>query len=98
MKSSQQLPVSDRSLVVVLGLTLVTGLVGSRQALWLKAIERRLDATNSTLNDIKNVKMCGLSAAVETDICNLRREELRIAQRSRRLLIWNMLFGKLITI
>jgi ATP-binding cassette, subfamily C (CFTR/MRP), member 1 len=70
-----------------------TGLVMSRQAMWLEAIERRITATTAMLSAMKGVKMSGLTDILFNTIHDLRREELRISKRFRKLLIWNMTFS-----
>lgn len=72
----------------------VTSFVISRQAAWLEAIEKRISATSSMLNAMKGVKMCGLTDTLMDRIHTLRLEELEISKRFRRLLIWNIAFGK----
>ncbi|TVY94269.1 ABC transporter, partial [Lachnellula willkommii] len=69
-----------------------TGLVMSRQAMWLEAIEKRTTATTAMLSAMKGVKMSGLTDILFTTIHDLRREELRISKKFRKLLIWNMGF------
>ncbi|TVY44056.1 ABC transporter [Lachnellula occidentalis] len=69
-----------------------TGLVMSRQAMWLEAIERRITATTAMLSAMKGVKMSGLTNVLFATIQDLRREELRISKKFRKLLIWNMGF------
>ena len=72
-----------------------TGLVMSRQAMWLEAIERRITATTAMLSAMKGVKMSGLTDILFDTIQDLRREELRISKKFRKLLIWNMAFSRL---
>jgi len=69
-----------------------TGLVMSRQAMWLEAIEKRITATTAMLSSMKGVKMCGLTETLTKTIQDLRVEELTISKRFRKLLIWNMAF------
>jgi len=71
-----------------------TGLVMSRQAMWLEAIERRITATTAMLSAMKGVKMCGLTSTLSKTIQDLRVEEMRISRKFRKLLIWNMAFSK----
>lgn len=67
----------------------------SRQAMWLEAIEKRISATSAMLSAMKGVKMCGLKDTLLTGLQKLRVDELRISKKFRKLLIWNMVFGKL---
>jgi ATP-binding cassette, subfamily C (CFTR/MRP), member 1 len=66
----------------------------SSQAAWLEAIERRISATSAMLSSMKGIKMCGLKQTLYDNLHNLRMEELQISKKFRRLLIWNMAFGK----
>ena len=45
------------------------------------------------LGAMKGVKMSGLTDILFNTIHDLRREELRISKRFRKLLIWNMVFS-----
>lgn len=67
----------------------------SRQAMWLEAIERRISATSAMLASMKGIKMSGLKDTLLASLQTLRVDELRISKRFRRLIIWNMTFGKL---
>lgn len=66
----------------------------SRQAMWLEAIEKRISATSVMLGSMKGIKMSGLKQTIFDNLQHLRVEELRISKRFRKLLIWNMMFGK----
>ena len=48
------------------------------------------------LGAMKGVKMCGLTNNLLTSLQRARTDELQISKRFRRLLIWNMGFGKYI--
>ena len=72
----------------------MTSYIVKSQAVWLEAIERRIEATTAMLGSMKGVKMCGLTDILLTNIHNLRIEELAISKRFRRLLVWNLAFGK----
>jgi hypothetical protein len=71
----------------------VTGLVMSRQAMWLERIEKRIAATTTMLGSMKGVKMGGLTNTLSKTIHDLRIEELNVSKRFRKLLIWNMVFS-----
>lgn len=66
----------------------------SRQAMWLGAIERRISATSAMLASMKGVKMCGLSETLLESLQQLRIDEMIISKKFRKLMIWNMCFGK----
>jgi ATP-binding cassette subfamily C (CFTR/MRP) protein 1 len=65
-----------------------TGLIMSRQAMWLEAIEKRISATSQMLSSIKGVKLGGLTETLSKIIQDLRVEELKISKKFRKLLIW----------
>ncbi|KAH8701117.1 putative ABC multidrug transporter [Talaromyces proteolyticus] len=69
---------------------LFLGIVVSRQALWLEAIEKRISATTAMLGSMKGIKMTGLKNVLFKSIHGLRLDELDISKGFRRLLIWNM--------
>jgi len=80
------------SIVCMVGSLGATGLVMSRQAMWLEAIEKRITATTAMLSAMKGVKMCGLTTTLSKTIQELRVDEMRISKKFRKLLIWNMAF------
>ena len=86
--------VTHNSVVSIAGSLTITSFVVSRQAMWLEAIERRIEATTAMLGAMKGVKMCGLTDILLANIQKLRVEELIISKRFRRLLVWNLAFGK----
>ena len=81
-------------LVSIIGSVIAVSLVMSRQALWLEAIERRVAATSAMLGSMKGVKMCGMTDQLLESIQQMRLDELRISEKFRKLLIWNMGLGK----
>jgi hypothetical protein len=66
----------------------------SRQTMWLEAIERRISATSAMLASMKGVKICGLSETLLGSLQQPRVDEVRISKKFRKLMIWNMCFGK----
>ena len=46
------------------------------------------------LGSIKGIKMLGLQSFLMKFVHNMRIDELRISKRFRKLLVWNMAFGK----
>jgi hypothetical protein len=81
-------------IVALMGCSVCMPLVAARQAMWLEAIERRISATSSMLGSIKGIKMLGLQSFLMKFVHNMRIDELRISKRFRKLLVWNMAFGK----
>jgi len=82
------------SIVTMAGSLGATGLVMTRQAMWLEAIEKRITATTAMLQSMKGVKMGGLTETLSKTIQDLRVEELQISKKFRKLLIWNMAFSE----
>jgi len=80
--------------VSTVGSLAATGLVMSRQTMWLEAIEKRITATTAMLGAMKGVKISGLTDTLLRNLQDLRVEELRISKKFRKLLIWNMAFSK----
>lgn len=72
----------------------VSTLAGPRQELWLKAIEKRVDATAKILGSMKTIKMTGLEQKMSTILQNRRNNEIRQSEKFRRLLIVVVGFGK----
>ncbi|KAJ6022230.1 hypothetical protein N7540_007734 [Penicillium herquei] len=59
--------------------------VSSRQRDWLQATEKRITFTNSIMGSIRNVKFLGLSEIMSSKIEELRKEELEISKKFRRI-------------
>ena len=73
--------------------TVVSGAVVSRQAMWLEAIEKRIQSTTNMLGAMKRVKMCGLIDTLSSQLHQLRVDELRISKKFRQLIIVNLVFA-----
>ena len=78
----------------MLGSIFAMNFIMSRQAMWLEAIEKRISATSAMLASMKGVKMCGLKDTLLVSLQKLRVDELRVSKKFRKLIIWNMVFGK----
>ena len=78
----------------MMGSIVALNFIVSRQAMWLQAIEKRISATSAMLAAMKGIKMSGLKQTLFDNLQSLRIEELRISKKFRKLLIWNMAFGK----
>lgn len=85
---------ANRESVSLLGSMVAMKFIMSRQAMWLEAIESRIAATSAMLSSMKGIKMCGLGGTMIASLQKLRVDEMRISKRFRRLLVWNMVFGK----
>ena len=72
----------------------VSALAGPRQESWLKAIEKRVDATAKILGSMKTVKMTGLEQKMSTILQGLRSNEISKSEKFRQLLIIVVGFGR----
>lgn len=79
--------------VSIVSSSIAVSFVITRQAVWLEAIEKRIEATSAMLGSMKGVKMCGLTSTLLIQIQDMRTQELRISEKFRKLLIWNMGLG-----
>jgi ATP-binding cassette, subfamily C (CFTR/MRP), member 1 len=77
-----------------IGTLLLTKPVGRRQEAWLKAVQRRLKATESTLGSIKSIKMMGLAEPLQKVIQGLRVKELLLAADYRKLQVTSIILCK----
>ena len=67
---------------------------GPAQIAWIQRVQTRIAVTAKMLNDIKAVKMLGLSDVLYTITSNLRNDELRASEKFRKLLVMQILTGK----
>lgn len=70
--------------------------IGQRQGVWLKAIQKRLKVTESTLGSVKGIKMMGLTDLLSGVIQGMRVDELNLSLKYRQLLIVSILLCKLL--
>ncbi|RDL30478.1 Uncharacterized protein BP5553_10356 [Venustampulla echinocandica] len=75
------------AILCMLGAVAISSLAGARQAIWLEAIQTRVDATAQMLGTMKGVKMTGLTDKLFTMIRGHRDEEITKSQKFRELLI-----------
>jgi hypothetical protein len=75
------------SLVCMVGAMAISALAGSRQKLWLEAIEKRVDATAKVLGSMKGIKMTGLTDKLSRILQSMRDEEIKKSEKFRELLI-----------
>lgn len=61
---------------------------------WIGRVQKRVAFTAGFLNDIKVVKMLGLSDALYTITDKLRKDELHASGKFRRLLVMQILTGQ----
>lgn len=62
-----------------------SSLVGSRQGIWLKAVQRRVNFTSHAVGNIKSIKMLGYTPSIQNMIQSQRAEELELSKKYRRL-------------
>lgn len=65
------------------------------QVAWIERVQARLRITTSVLDDMKGVKMLGLSTIVSNMIHKLREVEIQTSKIYRKLLVWNVLLCKI---
>jgi ATP-binding cassette subfamily C (CFTR/MRP) protein 1 len=78
-----------------LGTLLLTSRIAKRQDAWLKAVQVRLKATESTLGSIRGIKMMGLTEPLSRVIQSLRVKELLLAMNYRKLQVTSIVICKL---
>ncbi|TQV93036.1 ABC multidrug transporter [Cordyceps javanica] len=80
-------------LVSFAGVTLVSRFTGASQRVWMKGVEKRVGLTATTVGHMKNLKISGLSSAIEALIQKLRVEELAAGSLFRQLTVVAVAFG-----
>ena len=63
----------------------LTKLIGPAQVAWNKGVQQRVNLTSSTLGNMKEVKLLGLSDRWSKEIQALRVRELELSKKSRTL-------------
>lgn len=66
---------------------------GPAQIAWIERVQKRVAVTANMLNDIKAVKMLGLSDALYNITSKLRTDELKASEKFRKLLVLQILTG-----
>ncbi|KAK2883394.1 hypothetical protein FQN49_000034 [Arthroderma sp. PD_2] len=64
------------------------------QVAWIEKVQERLRITSAMLDNMKAVKMLGLSTMMSDIIQNLRRVEMQTSKVYRKLLVWNVLLSE----
>lgn len=82
-------------IVCILGAGFISTFAGDRQAVWLDAIQSRVDATAQMLGTIKGIKMTGFTGKIATIIQRQREEEISKSEKFRKLLIAMVGIGEL---
>lgn len=66
------------------------------QVAWIEKVQERLRITTTVLDNMKGVKMLGLSTIVFDVIHKLREVEIQTSKIFRKLLVWNVLLCKMV--
>ena len=61
------------------------------QVAWIEKVQERLRITSNMLDDMKAVKILGLSIVMSDIIQRLRQVEIQTSKVYRNLLVWNVL-------
>ncbi len=80
-------------LVSFAGVTVVSRFMGGSQKAWMEGVERRVGLTATTVGHMKNLKMSGLSSAIEALVQKLRVDELAAGSLFRQLAVVAAAFG-----
>ncbi|KAL7904095.1 ABC transporter [Trichoderma velutinum] len=80
-------------LISIGGASQIGNRFGPATATWIQRVQKRVAVTASFLNDIKAVKMLGLSDVLYGITVKLRKDELHASVRFRRLLVLQILTG-----
>jgi hypothetical protein len=69
--------------------------VEKAQVAWIEKVQERLRTTSATLDDMKAVKLLGLSDIISNTIQKLRQAEIQTSKVYRKLFVWNVLLCKI---
>ncbi|KAJ5354982.1 uncharacterized protein N7496_012194 [Penicillium cataractarum] len=83
------------SIIVVIATIPISQRSGTGQKRWIERVQMRLDTTSSMLNDMKSVKMLGLGDKLYACVSTLRQVELKVSQKFRVLLIWQVVLSNM---
>jgi len=83
-------------IVSILAVSLVSAVasrMASAQKEWLAEIQTRVSVTTKSLQAMKSVKMLGLISVVSHTVERLRKSEIKLSVRSRRLMAYGIICG-----
>ncbi|KAJ3492630.1 hypothetical protein NLG97_g5262 [Lecanicillium saksenae] len=80
-------------LVSFAGVTFVSRSMGGSQMAWMAGVEKRVGLTATTVGNMKNLKMSGLSSTIESLVQKLRVDELAAGSLFRQLSVVAAGFG-----
>ncbi|KAK3332944.1 P-loop containing nucleoside triphosphate hydrolase protein [Cercophora scortea] len=72
----------------------VSNAAKNSQLVWIKKVQERIRVTSTMLDDMKGIKMLGLSTVMSNVIQNLRQVEIQTSKVYRKLLVWNVLLSE----
>jgi ATP-binding cassette, subfamily C (CFTR/MRP), member 1 len=75
------------------GSTIITKLIGSRQAEWAAATQRRLTRTKTVLSEIRGIKIMGLEEKIQHLLQDERAQEIKNYQRFTWVMVWVNVVG-----
>ncbi|KAK9802300.1 putative ABC transporter [Seiridium cardinale] len=82
--------------VIIVSITatgpIATGAKTAQKA-WIEKVQERLRVTSAMLDDMKAVKMLGLSTVMSNIIHGLRKAEVQTSRGYRKLLVWTLLLS-----
>jgi ATP-binding cassette subfamily C (CFTR/MRP) protein 1 len=85
-------------LVIVFACVYISGLqakfVGPKRKVWTQATQKRVGVTSSMLEQMKSVKMMGLSDTMFDAVHKLRLDEIEVSKSYRVTTIWRFLLCK----
>lgn len=84
---------SSRLEVSSAGSSVITKLIGSRQAEWASATQRRLTKTKTVLSEIRGVKIMGLEEKTQHLLQDERAQEIKKYQRFTWVIVWVNVVG-----
>ncbi|KAI0126998.1 ABC transporter [Xylariales sp. AK1849] len=82
-------------IVISIGVTVpMSNSVRKAQVAWIEMVQERLRITSTMLDDMKAVKMLGVSSIMSEIIQKLRQVEIQTSKVYRKLLLWNVLLSE----
>ncbi|KAF3012558.1 hypothetical protein E8E14_000617 [Neopestalotiopsis sp. 37M] len=82
-------------ILISIGITVpMSNLSKKAQVAWIERIQDRLRVTSNMIDDMKAVKMLGLSPIISDTIQRLRRIEIQTSKVYRKILVWNVLLSE----
>ena len=78
---------------VVLGVFILSTYMSRAQKAWMEGIQTRIDVTSKMLEAMKGVKMLGLTTKLRDIIFTLRRNEIGLSIKIRKLMVLSVTLG-----